>query len=71
MSNNPWVFLIRCAEDLVHTNLDLVRVTRFPFDKVADVQLVLDEMLMNGMDRIQWGFLPRDPHIVTSRFLSF
>jgi hypothetical protein len=38
---------------------------------VIDVELILDEMFVDRVNRVQWGFLTRDPDVITTRFLCF
>ena len=36
---------------------------------MADVEFIFDKVLMDGMDRVQWCFLTRNPDVITASFL--
>jgi hypothetical protein len=38
---------------------------------MIDVQPIFNEMFVDGMNGVQWGFLAWDPDVVASSFLSF
>jgi hypothetical protein len=79
MTRNTRVTFSRCPKDLVDTTNefgagegdDVIVCITVGRDGMLNVQFVFDKMFVNGVNRVQRGFLTWYPDVVTSRFLGF
>jgi len=73
------IFLVHCSENPVDAAYKLgssecdniVMCIMVCSNGMINVQPIFDEMLVDGMNGVQWGFLAWDPDIITPSFLSF